>query len=109
MRARLRLAALARLADHVRQVELARLAQASATRNAVLDDLAAHDAARAAETADLADARVTEAHGRWRSARRATINTALARETALWLTTRDAAARAVGRADVLAKLAARRR
>lgn len=98
-----RIEALARLADLIREAELSHLARASAARDAVQLDLTAHDAAM--PHGEITDARSKARHDTWRAVKRASLNIALARETAQWLEARDAAARAVGRADVLKKLA----
>lgn len=98
-----RIEALARLAEFIREAELSRLARAAAAHEVVKRELVAHDAA--AQNGEISDAWSKARHDAWRAHKRASLNTALARETALWLEARDAAARAVGRAEVLTKLA----
>lgn len=86
-----------------RQLETARLAQRA--RQDSLTRL--HDLSLPRAPGDLPFAAQAQAELRyqgWADRRRAVLNLTLARQTADWLVERDAAARALGRAEVLEKL-----
>lgn len=104
------LAALRDLAAMKLDLRLADLRQAAGRVEVCREELAALD--RAAETAaaeaDLAGAAVRGRYMRWCAQRRAELNIRLARETALWLAARAAAAQDFGRAEVLAALLRRK-
>lgn len=93
------------LAEMIRDAELDRLTRASQRRAVALAALAAHDSGAARDTDTENSILIAARHDRWRALRRAELNTDLARETAAWSGTRERAARAFGRADVLGKLA----
>lgn len=109
MTGRDRLARLAQLAAMIREAELARLADASCSRDSAREALARHDAAAPGDAEGARATLIAARHDDWRANRRAQLNTTLARETAAWSGARDSAARAFGRGDVLARLASARR
>lgn len=104
-----RLERMAQLAAVIRDSTLAGLATASQRLDAARHALARHDAARTAPPDTDPSPQVEARHGEWRAARRARLNTDLARERAAWADARDRAAVAAGRADVVEKLAQRLR
>lgn len=107
-----RVAALAGLAAIRREAAMAALHRAGQARDAAQAAIDALDARRAeARAACLADpsaalACQAERFEAWASAERGRLNLALARATAAWMETRDAAARAHGQREVLDRLAA---
>ncbi len=109
-----RLRALGRLADMVRDADLARLAAASARLNDAVArrdtlDAALADAGRyAAEQAELVLFQTLQAHLTQAECTRGRLDDDIARAAAAHWAERDRAALSAGRAEVLAKLAARR-
>ena len=98
------IAELAGIAGLLRDDALARLARAVAARRAVEAELAAVDGGRAAGMSDPATARAAERHRCWIAARRRALLPRLAAARAEEETARIRAARAFGRAAVLAEL-----
>lgn len=97
------------IARMILDARLAELRRASEAREASLRALAAFDRPmpEAAEISPVALAQAAVAYQAWADARRAEINPRLARQTAEWLDRRDAAAKAFGRAEALARVAER--
>jgi hypothetical protein len=95
------------LADLVRDRALGELRRTAADRAAVEAAIAALVAAPPPPEASPAEHANALRHAIWADARRAQLNLTLAQRTAAWLEARDAAARAHGRAEALARLAAR--
>ena len=106
MNRRDKLADLARLAALVEDAERARLARAAAERNSMQAAITALGESPALPSApDIAASLNAEQHELWRVQRRATLNLGLARATARYLEAKGDAAKAFGRASVLARLA----
>ena len=104
-----RLEALARVSQIMLDMRLAELRAAAAACTATRSTLAEVSLPRAAPENNLAPAALSRAgmlYDRWAEARRAEINLTLARQTAIWLESRDAAAMAFGRDRTLARLTA---
>jgi hypothetical protein len=100
-----RLARLAVIADLLRDVRLADLAQASMARNASLARL--QDLSRPVDTGGLdalAGAQADQLYQRWAAARRAEVSRALATQTADWQASKGRARLAFARSQVLARL-----
>lgn len=101
-----RLAALARMVSQARLAELERAVRA---RDKSRKKLAALNRPLPEGADPLALAPVALRHDRWAEARRREINLVLARQTATWLQALEVARGAFGRAEVLRKLAERKR
>lgn len=101
-----RLAALARMVSQARLAELERAARA---RDESREKFAALNRPLPEGADLLALAPVALRYDRWAEARRREINLVLARQTATWLQALEVARGAFGRAEVLRKLAERKR
>lgn len=99
-----RLAPLRIIADLLREQALKDLRAASDACTQSRAHLAALAPTPLAADADPADRRNAMLHQGWADRRRAEINLVLARQTAEWIEARAAAARALGRAEVLRKM-----
>lgn len=102
------IARLRQITDLMLDARLADLKTAAAARDTSLDRLA--DLQRpslATDLAGLAAAEVEMRYQRWADQRRAEINLTLARQTAVWLEARDAAAVAFGKSQALDMLSKR--
>jgi len=104
------IARLRSLTDVMLDVRLAELHAAAAARDASLDRLADLDRpAQATGLPDLAAAEVGMRYQRWADQRRAEINLTLARQTAVWIEARQAAALAFGKSQALEGLSKSRK
>lgn len=100
-----RLKTLKTLADLLRDRDLASLSQAQAAKDRTESLLRALDHAAAPTLPETTvAAQVTEKFGLWATNRRIVLNQQYARDTAKWLTEREAAQTAFGRAEVLRRL-----
>jgi hypothetical protein len=102
-----RLAALAGLAQTLREAELAALRAAEARRQACAHALAALPPGAALDVEGPAGALLAAAQARWILAERTRCGSALAAATAEAMEARRSAARALGRAEALRRLVAR--
>ncbi len=95
------------LADLIRDAALARVARATAARDASLARLAELDTPCPQGDDAVTLAAATLRYEAWAAVRRTHINSDLARQTATLIRERDAARRAVGRAQVIDRLGGR--
>lgn len=105
MKQKEKIAALAHLAEIMKQAELGQLSRVAAARAETQAQLRALGDSHLVFPDDPTTAIVAEHHELWRVQRRATLNQQLARQTAEFLDARQRATEAFGRNMVLSRLA----
>lgn len=95
---------LAQISSLILDVKLSALQKAGRAREESLAHLAALQVAPSTDPDPIAAAQVEVRYQLWADAKRAEINTTLARQTAEWMEARDHARHAFGQAEALRKL-----
>jgi hypothetical protein len=104
-----RLKNLKKIADLMRERDLAKLTRAQAAKTQTEDLLRALDHSNTISLPETtAAAQAVEKYGLWTTNRRIILNQKHARDTARWLSDREVAQRSFGQSDVLSRLLERK-